>query len=762
MEKHALNNSKNEEVEKGKYINLKNNENEKKTESKKMRINNNNTPLKLTKNEEKKYNNDIMDNKPLYKLLFQKNNDASNKLIKNYEKKFRKEMKKQKTLPHKFEKKIGKSAFIKISQDIYSKFKYKPNKEVRDINKMEEEAYNSMTSDPYIKTYENRKNVKNIKIAKEFLISKAKEDTLTKIGIENDRTLEMKKILDQKRDFSISDRNSVYKSARNLNQVSQEIKVSEKKNKQKKQNVKNKQQIKGNILPPDSTYDFSNSKQDFNQQNNADLDSEPKTIFDLEIEAPKNDIDPKTIIKEDNIIKNAKLNNKKYKKKEENLRESNGTNNSKSSSEKKELKFIKLFKEVTENIFDRKIYEKFDVNFCSFLLILYEVGFTNKNYSNLIYSEETEIINNNNKEISDMSVGISNSNISQSMSKKDSKYKNSNVGKSLEDEVDKYENNYKFDKEFQLSKQAWKILTGKQKFNEKTLISIRKVFLFFISVLGLYNDEQNGKTLKKNCSFFFEERAIVQQFKNINKYIYKYFGLYKNNAIENVIYQENKKRNNNKYNNSNSFIISNMDNSDFNEQYNIIEKKYQNKLKTFSNINSKNFIEEIKDNNFFKDGYSQSIVLTESEKLDNNNMNISIDDNDSLYEFKILLSNNHIEKKVDNVEFENLDVLSFLEEDKQQEPKKNEVKNLINSYTEIKSYIQEDEKDKQVKDKKKINYVFEIKIENEPKKLIMKKGDNKSKIIQEFCKEYGLDEIEKGKLSKIIDEHLIKLNYEFE
>ena len=78
-----------------------------------MRINNNNTPLKLTKNEEKKYNNDIMDNKPIYKLLFQKNNDASNKLIKNYEKKFRKEMKKQKTLPHKFEKKNWKICLYK-------------------------------------------------------------------------------------------------------------------------------------------------------------------------------------------------------------------------------------------------------------------------------------------------------------------------------------------------------------------------------------------------------------------------------------------------------------------------------------------------------------------------------------------------------------------------------------------------------------------------------------------------------------------------
>ena len=61
-------------------------------------------------------------------------------------------------------KKNGKSVFLKISEDIYTKLKSKTNKEVRDINKTEEDAYNKMTSDPYIRTCKNKENVKNKKI----------------------------------------------------------------------------------------------------------------------------------------------------------------------------------------------------------------------------------------------------------------------------------------------------------------------------------------------------------------------------------------------------------------------------------------------------------------------------------------------------------------------------------------------------------------------------------------------------------------------
>ena len=66
-------------------------------------------------------------------------------------------------------KKSGKSVYLKIYEDIYTKLKSKPNKEVRDIYKTEEDAYNTMTSDPYIRTCENKENIKNKKIVKNLM-----------------------------------------------------------------------------------------------------------------------------------------------------------------------------------------------------------------------------------------------------------------------------------------------------------------------------------------------------------------------------------------------------------------------------------------------------------------------------------------------------------------------------------------------------------------------------------------------------------------
>ena len=60
--------------------------------------------------------------------------------------------------------------------------------------------------------------------------------------------------------------------------------------------------------------------------------------------------------------------------------------------------------------------------------------------------------------------------------------------------------------------------------------------------------------------------------------------------------------------------------------------------------------------------------------------------------------------------------------------------------------------------KKKINYVFEIKIENEVKKLILKKGEDINLIVKNFSEKYNINENEKNKILKIIEERLKTLN----
>ena len=762
----------------------------------------------------------------LYSLLLQGDDNISLE-NKNKLKKWKIKQKKQNSKIKKYldvSKKNGKSVFIKISEDIYTKFKSKPNKEVRDINKMEEDAYNKMTSDPYIQTCENRENLKNRKIVQDFLHRKAKEDTFKKIGIECDRNMEMKKLQDPKRAFSVTDRNINFKSTRTLAQFLQD--QNQKNNNERKNRNKNSKKIplpvKGNILPQDSTYIFSENKNDdiysefsnnldiYNfdnismqydnisllQTNNLFKDNNGKEkIVNKTFELEKELINPginfslintKNRNKKQELLIKEKINktepkkpqnHKKKDKKEKNKKESSSTSTSKKSSDNITKKFINLYRETLSNTFDKNIENDFDINYSAFLLILYKIGFTNRNYSTFIESSEIEIDKQSlhSKEISDFSISNSNLNMSQLSNKK--KIKNLNkesiAGKSLEDEAEKYRNGFKYDKEFQLSKDAWKIVTEKQNFDEDVGISSKALFLFYVSVLGLCKDDKSDKIMKKECPFFFNDKKLLQQFNNINKYIYKYFGLYKINALDNLLMPEKRQEILNSNTNSifSSFTVSNLDNSSNNKNYDIYEKNYNNKKNNL--LNDSNSIRlfnagiknenQFYNNNNLKDKNNKSIMsLTDIDHADNTSLfllNNSMTDNSSFSDIKKIFRENPIEQKEDDNE--ELEVDSFLLEDNknyfQYGPPQDRNKS---NYSDIKSYIQDDEEEggKKNVERKKYKYVFEIKIEDESKKLIIKKGDDKNIIIKNFCKKYGLDDIEKNKIIKVIDEQLKKLN----
>ena len=713
-------------------------------------------------------------------------------------------------------KKNGKSIFPKISEDIYTQFKSKPNKEVRDINKMEEDAYNKMTSDPYIQTCENRENLKNRKIAKEFLVRKAKEDTFKKIGIECDRNFEMKKLQDPKRAFSVTDRNINFKSTRTLAQFLQDQNQKINRRNKKKKNNKKVVQNKGNILPQDSTYIFSENKNDdlysefsnnFNiynfdnismqydseslLQNNDRFksnDEEEKFInktFELEKELIKPGVNfslinnkeeekkEQNLNKEKKIEDKKKFTNNKNDKKDKNVKESSSTSTSKKSNDNLSKKLINIYKDTISESIGKKIENDFDINYSAFLLILYKIGFTNKNYCALLSAEnDFDKQSEQSKEISDFS--ISNSSLSMSLISSNKKYiknykKDSMAGKSLEDEVEKYRNTFKYDKEFQLSIDAWKILTDNQTFDEELSISSKKIFLFYISVLGLCKDDKSEKFMRKECSFFFEDKKIIQQFNNINKYIYKYFGLYKMNAMENLANPGQKGQifNNNTNSLLSSFTVSNLDNSTNSKKYDMHEKNYG-----FKNQKNKNlldgdtesirlFNQGIKDNQF----YNKSIIsLTDIDNSDNNSiylLNHTMTDNSTFSDLKKIFKENPIEKKCED-DSDEIEVDSFLLEDNKNYFQYGPQDKNKNNYSEIKSYIQDDDENdssgKKTIGKKKIKYVFEIKIEDEPKKLIIRRGDDKNIIIKNFCKKYGLDDIERKKIVEVIEEQLKNLN----
>lgn len=53
--------------------------------------------------------------------------------------------------------------------------------------------------------------------------------------------------------------------------------------------------------------------------------------------------------------------------------------------------------------------------------------------------------------------------------------------------------------------------------------------------------------------------------------------------------------------------------------------------------------------------------------------------------------------------------------------------------------------------------MFEIKIEDKPQKLILTKDVNKTNLINQFCKKFGINNEEKSKLTKVINEQLKSL-----
>ena len=779
-------------------------------------------------------------------LLNNDNNTVKNKKISRKKLKMNKKFVKKKDLYNnnnvkKFldeSKNNGKSVFLKISEDIYTKLKSKPNKEVRDIYKTEEDAYNKMTSDPYIRTCKNKENVKNKKIVQQCLDRKAKEDIFKKIGIECDRNREKKKLQDPKRACSVTDRNINFKSTRTLAQFLRDQKGERKKDKKiNKNNKKKPMPLKGNILPQDSTFIFSENKGEEINSQFSDLSSnfldDCKSMmtnsdkYKMKVEEEKGYLNnnnskinktfqmSKELINSNNfslltvnsgnkyknsnkINKNNLANNKsknknnnKIQKKSLNIKDNSTTSLSKNSTETMAKKFLNLYKETIENIYGQKIENDFDINFSFFLLILYKIGFTNKNYSSLIemaYETDTKKMGTMHPSvISDISISnSSSSNISinqnNPISKRninnnfDLKNKNSIAGKSLEDEVENYTiNSFKNDKEFILSKDSWKILTEKKNFDEDICITSKKFFLFFLSVLGIGDYLRGKKNLKKEYDFFFNDKKIMTQYNNMKKYINKYFGIFSLNANENSINSERKdlilKNNMNSYSSSivSSFVVNN---SDINNKYNIYEKNYfNNNNKNLDNLEDTNseqlFNEGIKEEEkFFYSVNNQSeksyktLNFTEMGGLDNNNnnnnnlLNSSLTDSSSILDLKKFLNPNTSEKMEDELEVD-----SFLFEDNNKnyfkynnnkinndssvEPQKNtKINNINNNINNINN------------SKKRVGYVFEIKVENELKKLVLKKGEDKNLIVKNFCEKYGINEEEKTKIIKIIDQRL--------
>jgi hypothetical protein len=225
-------------------------------------------------------------------------------------------------------------------------------------------------------------------------------------------------------------------------------------------------------------------------------------------------------------------------------------------------------------------------------------------------------------------------------------------------------------------------------------------------------------------------------------------------------------------------ISLNVSNNDSNyKNYNIYEKKYNNSNQNNKKKSNKNVLEGVNENSakLFKDGLKeedffvvdknkQSIIsLSDSDNNSINYVNNSMIDNSIFSDIKSILKddnknsvNVNDSKENNTINNENSEADSTLLKDNKNYFQYGRQERNKSYCSEIKSYIQNDEKNGD-KTPKKIKYVFEIKIEDKPQKLILTKDVNKTNLINQFCKKFEINNEEKSKLIKVINEQLKSL-----
>ena len=259
-------------------------------------------------------------------------------------------------------------------------------------------------------------------------------------------------------------------------------------------------------------------------------------------------------------------------------------------------RFINIYKNVLKQLFQKNISDNFNLGFGDFLLFIYKLGLVEKNYGEYNYNNNKkfkhlfmnilENINKNNingeskikikkniinkifikpysyrndiittKEESkntdkggrnisqEENKNIKNKlNISYKILKRNTFLKNKSLGrKFLNTSYNSFENDF----DFKLTKDAWKIITKSKEFDEKVLGDSKNILLFFLSLCGIYKDNINDIFIKKEFPFLFNESNISIDTKlNIYnaKYIYKYFYMFRNCIINNVIEKNNTKK----------------------------------------------------------------------------------------------------------------------------------------------------------------------------------------------------------------------------
>ena len=711
----------------------------------------------------------------------------------------------------------NKSAFSKISEIMYEKSKEEkfPKKKEREFQKEEEEKYDKFTEEAFLISQANKTNRENKKIINEFLERKKKEELADKVGIESEKEKEneLESFQDNKRGSILTDRNTSFKSKRTFNEFLEDQKAKEEKHQehlktsQKEHNDKLSSIILDKPVLNEETIKIANKGK---RNDNIGIH---QRLFDEynEIKQKKEKIEkerynlnkreekkiPKANIQK-NIerlfaeyeVKKKRVNENIMKKEKEIRNRSSNRSSSKSSNQIIFKRFKKILENGIKNVLEKNLEETFEINFSNFTKLLYKINFTSKNYFELIEEKE----------------------------KDEKEEANRQSIKSNSRKVLFIKNKLELDREYRLMTDAWKIITKNKEFKIDALGTSERIIIFFLSVLGIYDGNNLNDFIKKEFSFLIKEEKDNNKYSNLSKQIYKYFAVFKNNAINGLLFREkNNKRkieiaeeserlltfSPNLETSSKNYISAS---NSVNHMRLSVEKNYAQlkKNKELKLKEKEKFLEEEEKekcpfypsgakNNEKKDieEISKRLFSTGLKhlKLSNSTQN-NVLYRDQIYNsytennhrknknFQKMFNNNPLEadfdvkkKLLEMEESRNQKALEKLILKKGYIPKENKKEIILFDEDNNKSgrFALEDERSNTFKntferyerfDKRnssipnKERFEFEITVERKPRKLILYQGDDINCKVKDFCKLYKLNYTDKRRILKAINQQM--------
>ena len=592
-----------------------------------------------------------------------------------------------------------KTIFSKITEDLYSdnKLYLLPKKVYFDIGKANEDNYNKLTIENYLFTCADKENSKNTKIINDFLERKAKEQNNKKIGSDPERDdsenfVEIKGLYSDRK----KDKGTKY-TGRSPEQFIKEQKILEEKHKSYIDNlVKKYNEEEKNFLKEKPTID-KKSEKIVKMKNVGNKDIHLKLYEDYNVKQQKIEekfrkiyiVKPYNKYKKiDNrkVMQRAKKLHNDYEKRINNVNESkikqlNDIKNMSAVSliEKKSnviiyKKLISNYKKLMKSMFKRNIADKFDINYYDYLTFIFKLDLIDKNY-NPKNKEDINISTSNNlgKNLSNIydnfDTGRYNNNnvknkiiFSKNILKRNTYFKSKSVEK----------NKISEETELKTIKNSWKIITKSKTFSQNAKGNSRRILLFLLSVYGIYKGDLNDNFIKKELPFLSQDDDKIYYIEiNLATQIYKYFHIFRNNAMNNISLKNKEKEKERKLTHDKSETIVKFQNVkttknskgvtniiEYNNDKNITKKK--NQLFTYSKSTKKMTVFKKLNNNIYKKQTLNEKKMVDKNLIENKlsmikkekKENITYTDNNKRYS-----NNNENENILNNSEQMNLNNL---------------------------------------------------------------------------------------------------------